>query len=476
MDPTPNLSLPYIAAAQAQKHVTHNEAIRALDAIVQLAVLDRDFTAPPATPSDGDRFIVAVGANGDWAGHDGSIAAWQDGAWMFYAPQEGWLVWIGDEQTLVAYDGAAWVSVGGGGGGAVGSLNPATGGLVGINATADLTNRLNVASPAVLFDHDGDDSQVKINKAANTDTAALLFQTAYSGRAEFGLAGNDDFHVKVSADGTSWHEAMVVTRSTGEVSFPNTTISGAGAIGQNLIINGDFQINQRNFSGGSLSAAVYGFDRWKAGGSGASLSRSGFVASLASGSIAQVIEPASFGIASLAASTLTLSVEAPSANIAVTLGSASGIITAGSGRRSLMLTLGAGDSGNLTLNLSSSGGGPVSFGRVKLEVGSSATVWQARPAPQEYALAIRYFRRGYIAADFNAAANEVLVVSSPFPSPMRVAPTMAFGNVVAQSNMKAGTPLFHALSTTNISAAIQLVADATARTYWYGYITADAEL
>ena len=55
MDSTPNLDLPYIAAAQAQKHVTHNEAIRALDAIVQLAVLDRDLAAPPASPGDGDR-------------------------------------------------------------------------------------------------------------------------------------------------------------------------------------------------------------------------------------------------------------------------------------------------------------------------------------------------------------------------------------------------------------------------------------
>ena len=60
MDDTPNLSLPYIMAAQSQKHVTHNEAIRALDAIVQLAVLDRDLTAPPGSPADGARYIVGA--------------------------------------------------------------------------------------------------------------------------------------------------------------------------------------------------------------------------------------------------------------------------------------------------------------------------------------------------------------------------------------------------------------------------------
>jgi len=108
MDDTPNLMLPYIMAAQAQKHVTHNEAIRALDAIVQIGVLDRDLTAPPGSPADGDSYIVAAGATGAWAGNDGQIAAWQDGAWIFYAPREGWLAWVADEDLLLVWDGASW--------------------------------------------------------------------------------------------------------------------------------------------------------------------------------------------------------------------------------------------------------------------------------------------------------------------------------------------------------------------------------
>ena len=51
MDNTPNLQLPYLIAAQAQKHVTHNEALRGLDAIVQLLVLDKDLASPPGSPS-----------------------------------------------------------------------------------------------------------------------------------------------------------------------------------------------------------------------------------------------------------------------------------------------------------------------------------------------------------------------------------------------------------------------------------------
>ena len=63
-DITTHLLLPYILASLAQKHATHNEAIRLFDAMVLLSVLDRDLTAPPASPADGDRYIVASGATG----------------------------------------------------------------------------------------------------------------------------------------------------------------------------------------------------------------------------------------------------------------------------------------------------------------------------------------------------------------------------------------------------------------------------
>ncbi len=80
-DATTHLLLPYILAAQAQKHVTHNEALRLLDGLVQLSVLDRDLTAPPGSPADGDRYIVCSGATGDWAGWDLNVALWTDGAY-----------------------------------------------------------------------------------------------------------------------------------------------------------------------------------------------------------------------------------------------------------------------------------------------------------------------------------------------------------------------------------------------------------
>lgn len=223
---TPNLLIPYLEAAQSQKHVTHNEALTRLDALVQIAVADRDVAAPPVSPADGERYIVATGASGAWTGHASKIAAYQDGAWELYSPREGWLAWVADEDVLLAWNGGTWIAAAsGGGGGGGGSVNPAP--LVGVNATADTTNRLSVASPAALFSHEGSGHQLKINKAAAANTASLVFQTGFSGRAEMGLAGDDDWRIKVSPNGTTWTEAIVIDRTSGAVTFPNTSFGGA---------------------------------------------------------------------------------------------------------------------------------------------------------------------------------------------------------------------------------------------------------
>jgi hypothetical protein len=235
MADTPNLGLPYIMAAQAQKHVTHNEAIRALDALVHLAVIDRDRTTPPASPADGDRHIIGTGSTGAWSGHDLEVAAFQDGGWAYFAPRPGWRAWIVQESALRTWNGTAWVLIGGGG-----DSGDAIFDSVGINATADETNRLALSSPAALFNHAGAGHQIKVNKADDADTASFLFQTDYSGRAEMGTTGDDDFHFKVSPDGSAWHEAILIDKDTGEVSFPsgveieNPDLPSGGTTGQVL--------------------------------------------------------------------------------------------------------------------------------------------------------------------------------------------------------------------------------------------------
>ena len=111
-DTSTHLLLPYLLAAQAQKHVTVNEALRLLDGLVQLAVLDRHLTAPPASPADGARYIVASGATGAWSGWDLNVAYRVDGAWMRLVPRPGWQAWVVDEASFLAWDGSAWNAAG----------------------------------------------------------------------------------------------------------------------------------------------------------------------------------------------------------------------------------------------------------------------------------------------------------------------------------------------------------------------------
>lgn len=222
---TPNLVLPYLAAGQAQKHVTLNESLRMLDALVQLAVISRSLAAPPAAPTEGDRHIVAAGPTGVWAGHAGRIAAFQDGGWMIYTPKAGWLAFVRDEDKLLAFDGAGWIEAGG-------TLQNRP--FVGVNANADTTNRLTVSAPATLLNHEGAGHQLKLNKAASGDTASLLFQTGFSGRAEMGTAGTDSFSFKVSADGTTWTTALAIAADgrigIGGVTSPTVALHAAGPV------------------------------------------------------------------------------------------------------------------------------------------------------------------------------------------------------------------------------------------------------
>jgi len=213
MPNSPNLVLPFIEAAQAQKHVTHNEALRVLDAAVQLSVLDRDLTSPPGGPSDGDRYIPASGATGAWSGKDLNIAAWQDGAWTFLVPREGWLCWVADEDKLLVWDGSSWVEAGN-----VASLNPASGGLVGVNATADTTDRLSVKADAALFDAESDDFFFKGNKNASGDTVGFQLQQGFTTYAEFGLVGDNDLSFKVS-DGSSFFTSFKLQGADGEMAM-----------------------------------------------------------------------------------------------------------------------------------------------------------------------------------------------------------------------------------------------------------------
>jgi hypothetical protein len=105
---TPNLSLPFILPSQAQKHVTHNEAIERLDALVQLSLEGVTATSPPTAPSEGQAWALGATPTGDWAGQGGMIASWRGGGWLFVAPQDGWMGWCKDASDLKVHTNGAW--------------------------------------------------------------------------------------------------------------------------------------------------------------------------------------------------------------------------------------------------------------------------------------------------------------------------------------------------------------------------------
>lgn len=212
-DQTANLKLPRILPSQAQKHVTHNDALQVLDAVTQLVVQSRGETTPPAAPEEGACWIVGGGATDTWAAADGQLAVSETGGWRFIAPAHGWAAYIIDEGVAVRFDGSAW--------------NAASNAILGVNASADPANRLTVSSQGTLLTHEGSSHRVKVNKAGEGDTASLVFQSDWSGRAEMGLAGNNDFSLKVSADGSNFVEALR-TNSNGSVTFPASVVLADG--------------------------------------------------------------------------------------------------------------------------------------------------------------------------------------------------------------------------------------------------------
>lgn len=106
---TNRLGLPLLAAGQAQKEVTHNEALLLLDLIGQPVVESCDNATPPEEPMPGQCWIVGSPADAAWSGADGAIAGWTDTGWRFVHPGAGWRVWVLDRSLTMRFDGAAWL-------------------------------------------------------------------------------------------------------------------------------------------------------------------------------------------------------------------------------------------------------------------------------------------------------------------------------------------------------------------------------
>jgi hypothetical protein len=441
MDTTNRLGLPYLAAAQSQKHVTLNESLRALDALVQVGVVAADAAAPPAVPSEGDRYIVGEAPTGAFAGKRGQLAAFDDGAWRFTAPRAGWIAFTVAGDRLLLFDGAAWRDVAT----VIRRLGDLTG--LGIGTQPDSTNAFSASLNAALFaarapaDGGTGDVRVTLNRTATGRTASFLFQNAWSGRAELGLAGDDLLRIRTSADGNLWNDALTADPVTGSVKLPGGIAACGGqamAAFRNHVVNGDFQVAQRGEGPFAVSVGgSYGFDLWRGAltgaGSGA-LTRTAFApgqaavpggrfyatltATIAASNSSADLQTRLEDVARLAGLRVTLSCSyRTSAAVAVqavqvfgTGGSASVTIpilalTAAAGwtRRSATFvmpavagqTVGVGSYTALRFVLPGGNSAGVSFdlADVQLEEGPVVTAFERRPPAVETMLARRFLRR-----------------------------------------------------------------------------------
>jgi hypothetical protein len=227
-DASARLGLSYLAAGQMQKHVTLNESLTRLDALVQTAVVSRTRPDQPATPADGALYILPEGATGAVWGlaAPGDLMRAEAGGWTTVAVPSGTLALVlEDEEAVVRLDGG-WVPLGT----RLGSVQGLA--RLGLNATADAANpfvaRVNTGLWTALESGQGGDGDLRLtlNKEGAGDVLSLLFQSGWGGRAELGLIGDDALRLKVSPDGGGWTEAFVVDAASGRVDFP----CGAGRI------------------------------------------------------------------------------------------------------------------------------------------------------------------------------------------------------------------------------------------------------
>jgi hypothetical protein len=83
---------------------TENDVnLRLLSALVQARAISRT-TALPGSPTDGDIYIVPDGAGS----HPNEIAIRDNGAWVYITPEEGFAVYVEDDNENVQFDGTDW--------------------------------------------------------------------------------------------------------------------------------------------------------------------------------------------------------------------------------------------------------------------------------------------------------------------------------------------------------------------------------
>ena len=110
MPSSPRHQIPFLSAGQAQKELTHNEALALIDAALHAAAEAIGLTAPPSSPAAGQCWIVGAGPSGAWAGQAHALACWTEGGWRFLQARQGMRVWLTDQQMWAERTASGWAT------------------------------------------------------------------------------------------------------------------------------------------------------------------------------------------------------------------------------------------------------------------------------------------------------------------------------------------------------------------------------
>ncbi len=110
IDQTNRLGLPLLFSGQAQKEVTHNEALFLIDGATQPDV--EGVSATPITnlaeTDQGKSWLVGSNPQASWSDQANNIAIWNGGSWRFIRAKEGMLLFRRDISQFSIYKNAAW--------------------------------------------------------------------------------------------------------------------------------------------------------------------------------------------------------------------------------------------------------------------------------------------------------------------------------------------------------------------------------
>ena len=264
---TQNLKLPLLRQGQLNKEITVNQAFLLIDGILNTSLQTLvPFKTPPGNLPEGTLILTSKTAKESFAPFPSHIAFFKNG-WQFIKPQEGLILWAGEEKKVVVFTEGEFKPIHGSSDnsgqnilhenkikeleeriaklekklkeGAKGEVLLHNGSefapsktlpKLGVEMEADDFKKLAVRSDYNLFTSNTGDVRFALNKLQSTATASFLFQTEWRGMAEFGLIGGNNFILKVSYDGNTWFEVFEVDMKTGKLNFKQDVLKNGNKV------------------------------------------------------------------------------------------------------------------------------------------------------------------------------------------------------------------------------------------------------